>query len=332
MWAKSLEMPRRFAAAAALAAIAMTSAAALTASPALAQLKSVEIMAPANPGGGYDQHARAMQQVMQELGLATGVQVVNVPGAGGTIGLSQFVTGKKRGNGLMITGLGMIGATLINKSPVSLEQATPLARLTGEYQPIIVSAESPLKTMDDLVAKFKADPGSVSWGGFAIGSPDHILYALIVKAVGGDVSKMNYIAAGAGGEMLAAVMGGHITVVTGGYNEFAAQLKEGKLRALAISSAEGLPGIDIPTLKEQGVDVELVNWRAVVASGDVKQADLKALDGAMGKMVQSPQWKAIAAERGWVDSYLPAKDFAGFLQDEQTRIKSVLDELGLLKK
>jgi putative tricarboxylic transport membrane protein len=331
MWAKSLEMPRRFAAAAALAAIAMTSAAALTPSPALAQLKSVEIMAPANPGGGYDQHARAMQQVMQELGLATGVQVVNVPGAGGTIGLSQFVTGKKRGNGLMITGLGMIGATLINKSPVSLEQATPLARLTGEYQPIIVSAESPLKTMDDLVAKFKADPGSVSWGGFAVGSPDHILYALIVKAVGGDVGKMNYIASGAGGEMLAAVMGGHITVVTGGYNEFAAQLKEGKLRALAISSPERLPGIDVPTLKEQGVDVELVNWRAVMASGDIKAADLKALDGAMGKMVASPQWQAILAERGWVDSYLPAKDFSGFLQDEQTRIKTVLDDLGLLK-
>jgi putative tricarboxylic transport membrane protein len=232
----------------------------------------------------------------------------------------------------MITGLGMIGATLINKSPVSLDQATPLARLTGEYQPIIVSAESPLRTMDDLIAKFKADPGSVSWGGFAIGSPDHILYALIVKAVGGDVSRMNYIASGAGGEMLAAVMGGHITVVTGGYNEFAAQIKEGKLRALAISSAERLPGIDIPTLKEQGVDVELVNWRAVMASGDIKSADLKTLDAAMGKMVRSPQWQAISSERGWVDSYLPADRFAGFLRDEQTRIKTVLDELGLLKQ
>jgi putative tricarboxylic transport membrane protein len=326
MWAPPLEFPRRFVVAATLAAFALTSP------PVSAQLKSVEIMAPANPGGGYDQHARAMQQVMQELNLASGVQVVNVPGAGGTIGLSQFVSGKKRGNGLMITGLGMIGATLINKSPVSLDQATPLARLTGEYQPIIVSAESPLRTMDDLIAKFKADPGSVSWGGFAIGSPDHILYALIVKAVGGDVSRMNYIASGAGGEMLAAVMGGHITVVTGGYNEFAAQIKEGKLRALAISSAERLLGIDIPTLKEQGVDVELVNWRAVMASGDIKPADLKTLDTAMGKIVRSPQWQAISAERGWVDSYLPADQFAGFLRDEQTRIKTVLDELGLLKQ
>ena len=299
--------------------------------PALAELKSVEIIAPANPGGGYDQHARAMQQVMQEKKLASGVQVVNVPGAGGTIGLSQFVTGKKRGTGLMIGGLGMIGAILINKSPVTLDQVTPIARLTGEYQPLVVAADSPIRTLDDLIAKFKADPGSVSWGGFAVGSPDHILYALIVKAIGGDVAKMNYIASGAGGEMLASVLGGHITVGTGGYNEFASQIQAGKLRVLAISSPQRLEGIDAPTLKEQGVDVELVNWRAVMASGDIKPADKKALDEAVGKMVQSDQWKAIAKERGWVDLYLPADQFAAFVKDEQTRIGTTLDDLGLLK-
>jgi len=314
-----------------LVATAAFAALTLGAAPVLAQLKGVEIVAPANPGGGYDQHARAMQQVMQELKLASGVQVVNVPGAGGTIGLSQFVTGKKRGTGLMISGLGMIGAILINKSPVTLDQVTPLARLTGEYQPLVVAADSPIRTLDDLIAKFKADPGSVSWGGFAVGSPDHILYALIVKAIGGDVVKMNYIASGAGGEMLASVLGGHITVGTGGYNEFASQIQAGKLRVLAISSPQRLEGIDAPTLKEQGVDVELVNWRAVMASGDIKPADKKALDEAVGKMVQSDQWKAISKERGWVDLHLPADQFAAFVQDEQIRIKTTFDDLGLLK-
>ena len=130
---------------------------------------------------------------------------------------------------------------------------------------------------------------------------------------------------------MSSILGGHITLAMGGYNEFAPQIQTGKLRALAVSAPERLPGVETPTLKEQGVDVELVNWRAVMAAGEIKAADLKALDGAMGKMVASPQWKAIAAERGWVDSYLPAKDFAGFLKDEQTRIKSVLDDLGLLK-
>ncbi|ALJ39243.1 tripartite tricarboxylate transporter substrate binding protein [Azospirillum brasilense] len=312
-------------------AAAVLAAAALFAAPASAEIKNLEIIAPANAGGGYDQHARAMQQVLQEHKLASSVQVVNIPGAGGTIGLSQFVTAKKRNPGLMISGLGMIGAILINKSPVSLDQVTPLARLTGEYQPIVVAADSPLKTLDDLVKKFKADPGSVSWGGFAVGSPDHILYGLLVKAIGGDVSKMNYIAAGAGGEMMASVLGGHITVATGGYNEMASQLQAGKLRALAISAPQRLPGIDVPTFKEQGVDVELVNWRAVMAPGNLKASEKQVLDDAVGAMVRTDDWKRIAAERGWIDLYLPPDQFAAFVKDERTRIEGVLTELGLVK-
>ena len=139
------------------------------------------------------------------------------------------------------------------------------------------------RALDDLLAKFKADPGSVSWGGFALGRPDHILSALIVQAAGGDVAKMNYIVAGAGGEMLAQVMGGHITVATGGLNEMAQQIQAGKLRALGISSPERLPGVDIPTFKEQGVDVTLVNWRGLMAPAKMRHADKKALDAALAR-------------------------------------------------
>ena len=314
----------------ALAAAVMT-AGAVFAVPASAEIKSIEIIAPANPGGGYDQHARAMQQVLQNHKLAGNVQVINIPGAGGTIGLSQFVTAKKRNPGLMISGLGMVGAILTNKSPVTLDQVTPLARLTGEYQPIVVASDSPIRSLGDLIGRFKADPGSVSWGGFAVGSPDHILYGLLVKAAGGDVGKMNYIAAGAGGEMMASILGGHITVATGGYNELAAQLQAGKLRALAISAPQRLPGIDIPTFKEQGVDVELVNWRAVMAPGNLKAAELATLDEAVGAMVQTDEWKRIAKERGWIDLYLPPDRFASFLKDERTRIEGILTDLGLVK-
>ena len=286
-------------------------------------------LAPAGAGGGYDQLARATQAVLESQGLASGVQVMNIPGAGGTIGLAQFATGKKRGTNLLVTGLGMIGAIKINKSVVTFEQVTPLARLTGEYQPLVVAADSPIKTLDDLVQKFKADPGSVSWGGFALGSPDHLLCAMIVKAVGGDVTKMNYIVSGAGGEMLPQVMGGHITVATGGLNEFAQQLEAGKLRALAISSPQRLPGIDIPTFKEQGVDVELVNWRGLMAPEGIKDKDRAALDEALGKMVQSEPWQALVKERGWVDMYQPSDQFAAFLETEQPRIEGILKDLGL---
>lgn len=299
--------------------------------PAQAQIGSLEIMAPAGPGGGYDQLARAAQEVLQVKQLASGVQVVNVPGAGGTIGLAQFVTKRSRNPGVMVVGLGMVGAILTNKAPVTLEQVTPLARLTGEYQPLVVAADSPIKTLDDLIARFKTDPGSVSWGGFALGSPDHILCGSIVKAIGGDVTKMNYIVSGAGGEMLAQVMGGHLTVATGGLNEFAQQIQAGTLRALAISSPERLPGVDIPTLKEQGVDVELVNWRGLVAPGKVRPDDLEALDTIMAEMARSAEWRTILQERGWVDMYQPADAFAAFLATEQSRIEGILKETGLIQ-
>jgi putative tricarboxylic transport membrane protein len=225
----------------------------------------------------------------------------------------------------------MVGAIAINKSPITLDQVQPLARLTGEFQPLVVAADSPIKSVGDLLAQFKADPGSVSWGGFALGSPDHILCALIVKAAGGDVAKMNYIVAGAGGEMLAQVMGGHLTVATGGLNEMAQQIQAGKLRAIGISSPERLPGVDIPTFKEQGVDVTLVNWRGLMAPAKMRPADVKALDAAMGDMVRTDEWQTLLKERGWVDMYQPAEEFAAFLTPERTRIEGILRDVGLVQ-
>ncbi|MFQ8433430.1 Bug family tripartite tricarboxylate transporter substrate binding protein, partial [Amaricoccus sp. W119] len=268
-------------------------------------------------------------QVFESESLASDVQVNNVPGAGGTIGLAQFVTGRSRGEQLLVVGLGMIGAIKVNNAPVTLEQTTPLARLTGEYQPLVVAADSPLQSLDDLAAMYKADPGSVSWGGFALGSPDHLLSAMTVKAMGGDVSEMNYIVAGAGGEMIGQVMGGHITVATGGLNEFASLIESGDLRALAVSSPEPLPGVDIPTFKEQGYDVELVNWRGLMAKGDIAEDDLAALDEAISQMVASEPWQALMTERGWVGMHQSSAEFATFLETEQPNIEAILADLGL---
>lgn len=298
------------------------------AAPVQAEVGSIEIIAPAGPGGGYDQLARAVQATAEKAGIASDVQVINVPGAGGTIGLAQFVNAQGEGNKLIVAGLGMVGAIRINKSPVALDQTTPLARMTGEYQPLVVAADSPIKTLDDLAAKFRADPGSVTWGGFALGSPDHLISAMTVKAMGGDVSQMNYIVAGAGGEMLSQVLGGHITVATGGLNEFAGLIQTGQLRALAISAPERLPGVDIPTFKEQGYDVELVNWRGLLARKSVTPEELAALDAGMSELVQSDAWKALLKERGWVDMHMSSAEFAAFLEAEKVRIGAILADLG----
>ena len=176
----------------------------------------------------------------------------------------------------------------------------------------MVAADSPIKSVDDLLAQFKADPGSVSWGGFALGSPDHILCALIVKAGGGDVAKMNYIVAGAGGEMLAQVMGGHLTVATGGLNEMAQQIQTGKLRAIGISSPERLPGVDIPTFKEQGVDVDAGQLARPDGAGkDAQRRPRRRSTRRWERWCKSDEWQALLKERGWVDMYQPAEEFCG---------------------
>jgi putative tricarboxylic transport membrane protein len=315
----------------ALTATVMAGALAL-ALPAQAEIKSLDIIAPANPGGGWDQTARAMQAAMQADGLASAVQVENIGGAGGTVGLAQFVSSKgKKGDAVLVGGLVMVGAILTNKSPVTLANVAPLARLTGEYQLVVVPAESPIQNMGDLVAKLKADPGSVSWGGGSAGGTDHILAGLIAKAAGVDPTKVNYIAHSGGGEALSAILGGHVTAGISGYQEFAPQIAAGKLRGIGISSDEALPGIDVPTLKSQGIDVSLVNWRGVFAGANVREKDMKALSDAIAKMVEGPTWQATLKERGWLNMYQPADEFAAFLAEDQTKVGETLKAIGLVQ-
>ena len=168
--------------------------------------EALTIVAPAKPGGGWDQTARAMETVLQGTNLATPVTVENIAGAGGTVGLAQLADKYSgRGDVLMVSGLVMVGSILTNKSPVSLDQTAPVARLTGEYEVLVVPANSEIKSLADIVTKLKADPGSVAWGGGSAGGTDHILAAMIAKAAGVDGSKVNYVPFSGGGEALAAI-------------------------------------------------------------------------------------------------------------------------------
>lgn len=320
---KNASIRRFLAAAAALGALAI-------AGPASAEIDNLTLIAPANPGGGWDQTARAMQTVLQDEGLVSRVQVQNIPGAGGTIGLAQFVTTEAgEGDALLGAGQTLQGAVITNKAAVTLDQVTPLARTVGEFEIIVVPVDSPIQTVDDLVAMLKADPGAVSWGGGSVGSTDHIVAGLIMKAIGADLSKLNYIAHSGGGEALTSILGGHVTVGISGYGEFGPQVEAGTLRALALSSEERLPGVDIPTLKEEGVDVAFFNWRGIFAAPDVPAEDLAALGAALDAMAKSQAWQDIITERQWTDLYLPAAEFATFLAEDRVVMEGILTELGL---
>jgi putative tricarboxylic transport membrane protein len=223
----------------------------------------------------------------------------------------------------------MMGAILTNNSPVNLGMTTPIARLTGEYEVIVVPAASELKTLADLTAKLKADAGAVAIGGGSAGGTDHILAGLVLKAAGGDASKLNYVPFSGGGEALAAILGGHVAAGISGYSEWAGQIKSGELRALAISAPERQAGIDIPTIKEQGLDVELANWRAIVAPPELDDAQKKALLEAVDMTVKSEGWKKVLADKNWTDLYLAGDDFAKLVEEENARVTEVLKGIGL---
>ena len=294
--------------------------------------EALTIVAPAKPGGGWDQTARAMESVLQSTGLASPVTVENIAGAGGTVGLAQLAD-KYSGHGdvLMVSGLVMVGSILTNKTPVSLDQTAPIARLTGEYEILVVPANSEIKSLGDLLTKLKADPGSVSWGGGSAGGTDHILAAMIAKAVGIDGSKVNYVPFSGGGEALAAILGGHVTVGVSGLGEWLGQIQSGELRAIAISAPERVAGVDIPTIKEQGIDVSLANWRAVFGPPELEDAKKQALIDMVDKMAKSDAWKKSLGEKGWMDLYLSGDAFAAFLKEENTRVADTLKSIGLVQ-
>ncbi|GAB4068373.1 tripartite tricarboxylate transporter substrate binding protein [Ancylobacter sonchi] len=300
---------------------------------AQAEVAELKIMAPAAPGGGWDQTARSMQHVLQTDKLVSNVQVLNVPGAGGTIGLAQFVNASKGDpHALIVGGYVMVGAILTNKSPVTLDQVTPLARLTGEFEAIAVPANSPLKSMADLVAALKADPAKVSWAGGSAGGTDHIAAGLILKAIGGDPKKLNYIAFSGGGESLASILGGKVSVGISSLSEFDAQAKAGKLRILGVSSAQRLPDApDVPTFKESGVNVEIQNWRMVAAAPGITPEQKKELSAVIEKMAKSKAWTDMLKQKGWADTYLAGEAFEKQLAIDIANTAAVLKEIGLVQ-
>ncbi|MFZ2488622.1 MAG: tripartite tricarboxylate transporter substrate binding protein [Anaerolineae bacterium] len=301
-------------------------------SPAVAYpTTGINIMAPASPGGGWDQTARAMQTALAKT-TGQNVQVYNVSGAGGTVGLAQFANDAK-GNPheMMVGGLVMVGAIQTNKSPVTLEQVTPLASLTAEWEGIAVAADSPYQTFGELVEAFKADPTAISWGGGSAGGTDHILVGLIAKAAGVSPDKINYIAHSGGGEAIAAILSGAVTAGVSGVSEFKDQVAAGTMRYLAVSADKRVEGIDAPTIKEAGLDVELANWRAVFGPSGLTPEQVTAVTAAIEKMHGSEEWRQALTTNGWMDFFQTGAEFNTFMQEERTRIEGVLKDIGLVQ-
>ncbi len=291
----------------------------------------IELMAPADPGGGWDQTARAMQSALTESGVVEeNVEVYNVGGAGGTIGLAQFVSDNAGDpHQLMVMGLVMVGAIQINDSPVDLSQVTPIASLLTEWEAIVVPAESEYQTLEQLVEAFRADPGSISWAGGSAGSTDQILIGLLAQEVGVDPAEVNYIAHSGGGEANAAILSGGVSAGVSGLAEVADQVEAGQMRLLAVSSDEPIEGVDAPTIVESGYDLVVPNWRGVVAPPNISDEDREAIVGMIERMHETPEWQETLEANGWTDFFQTGDEYETFLEEENQRVQDVLNEMGL---
>ncbi|HUQ61869.1 Bug family tripartite tricarboxylate transporter substrate binding protein [Lentzea sp.] len=291
-------------------------------------IAKLEIMAPADPGGGWDQTARAMQAAVSGAKLANSVQVSNVGGAGGTVGL-QKLTSERSESFLMITGLVMVGAVETNASKARLEETTPIARLTAEDEVVVVPADSPHKTIEDLLNAVNEKGKGVSITGGSAGGTDHILAGLLLKAKNIDTAKLNYVPYSGGGESLAALLGKKVDAGISGVGEYKEQIKAGKLRALGTSGPNPNPDVNAPTFK--GLGVELINWRGVVAPASISAEAKLRLTKLVTDMHASEQWQEELKKKGWTDTFLTGTEFSTFMFKEIGRVKPALQDIGLVK-
>ncbi|WP_328876455.1 tripartite tricarboxylate transporter substrate binding protein [Streptomyces sp. NBC_00287] len=295
------------------------------------QIPGLRLMVPNTPGGGYDITARTAAKNAEDAGLTHNIEVFNLPGAGGTVGLTRLVSEHGNGKLAMSMGLGVVGAARSNHAPKTLADTTPIARLTEEQDVVVVAKESPYKTIDELIEAWKDDPGKLPvGGGSSPGGPDHLAPMLMARAAGIAPKEVNYIPFDGGGELLASILGNKVAFGVSGVGEYLDQIKAGELRVLAVTGPERVGELkDAPTLKESGYDVSFTNWRGIVAPPGLTEAERDKLTRLVRELHASREWQKSLEQNGWEDAFLTGEKFGDFLASQDKRVVSVLKELGL---
>jgi putative tricarboxylic transport membrane protein len=292
--------------------------------------RRLRMMIPNSPGGGYDQTGRAATKIMEDDDLTGRFEVTNVLGASGTVAMQRLLNEKGANDLVMAMGLGVVGAVYTNKSKATVSQATPIARLVEEQEGILVPKDSPFKSVDDLVRAWKKDPkGLTVGGGSTAGGPDHLFPMQLAKKIGVEPRDVNFISYDGGGPLTTALLGSKIDVGMSGLGEFEGQIKDGSLRVLAVSGAKRLDTVDAPTLQESGVDMVFTNWRGVLAPPGISAKQRAYLTDLFTQMHDTKEWRAALKRNGWSDNFATGDEFAKFLKEQDDRVASTLQELGL---
>lgn len=287
------------------------------------------IMVPAERGGGWDLTARAMADTLRESGLVGAVDIEYSPGAGGAIGLAQFVSSRAGDpDALLVGGLFTVGSVIQNRAAVSLLDTAPLARLTFDNAVVAVPAASQFRTADDLIETMLAAPQSISWVGGSPAGVDEINLHEIARELGVAPSRLNYTGLPGGGEVSSALAAGQFMAGISGFSEFEQKVGDGRLRILAVLNERGLVEVDAPSFADLGIRVERLNWRGVFAPPGLDASEIDALHAVIERMAASPEWRRRLDRNHWLDAYLPRSEFAAFVAAEKER---VVEDLRLMR-
>jgi putative tricarboxylic transport membrane protein len=286
---------------------------------------NLTILVPGSAGGGYDSLARETQQALRANSISGNVQVVNLPGASGTVGLKTLVEMDDRDDVLLVLGSAMVGGIEITGSETNFSDVTPVVSVTTDYPVIVLPADSPYDDAQSFLEGWAADPAHHPIGGGALGTVDHLLIIALAESVGIDPADINYIAYSGGGEVLGAMLSGTVSAGVSGYSEISDQILTERVRGMGIAAPEPVDGIDIPTFIEQDVDVVITNWRGFVAPPGITDDQLADYEAMFEELLATEDWQDALERQQWAELVQTGTELSQFIDDEVETTRSLLE-------
>ncbi len=289
------------------------------------------IMAPCTPGCSWDVLAHAIADDLVKEGLAEGAEVYNAPGGAGSTGLQQFAKLKGDPTQLFAFGIGTVGGVALNKTPLTFADVTPIARLAADHEVVYVASSSPFKTLSDLVNIWKEKPEGFIWGGSGLGSTSHMMAGLIAQAIGVNPAKIRFVPSSGNLQGAKAAIQGEIMAGTASYASLKELVNSGQIRLLGISAARRDRNVPVPTLIEQGVNVEFTNWRGIAAPAGITPRERAELQLKFSRLARSASWRATLDSNNWNSNLQTGESFRLFLEQQQGSVQRLLESLQIIK-
>ena len=296
-------------------------------------MDSVHFLIPGGAGGGWDGTARGTGEALMNAGIVGTATYENMSGGGGGVAIAHLIENAASSYGtLMVNSTPIVIRALTGEIAQSFRDLTPVAGTVGDYAALVVTADSPITSMEEALAMYREAPLDFAIGGGSVpGGMDHLVAAIVMQAAGEDPTAFNYIGYDAGGEAMAGLLSGEIDALSTGFSEAVALAEQGEVRILGVTAPERVPAYaDAPTFAEQGVDAQFVNWRGFFAAPGMPAEQVTAYQEMLAAMLDSPEWEEVRSRMGLVNIWRPGDEFTQFLEAQEKQIGDLMRELGFL--